>query len=115
MATATPRTSWSATTGSVFCDWQSSGAGTPSSDLAFPSVRATPAGVTVRPAFLDAYLKDADANRRHAVELATLAAELWIFVLLWPPYAAYNTPAGIDRVRGRTRLLADRWLAALRP
>jgi hypothetical protein len=68
--------------------------------------------VTVPPGFLDAYLADADAGRRRSVELATLAAELWFFVLLWPPFAAFNTPTGIDRVRRRTRLLADRWLAA---
>jgi Ser/Thr protein kinase RdoA (MazF antagonist) len=98
--------------GLVFCDWQLSGTGTPSSDLAFPSIRATPAGVTVTPALLDAYLEGADAHRRRTVGLATLAAELWVFVLLWPPFAAYNTPTGIDRVRRRTRLLADRWLAA---
>ncbi|HEY1486694.1 MAG TPA: aminoglycoside phosphotransferase family protein [Micromonosporaceae bacterium] len=93
----------------VFCDWQSAGTGRPLSDLAFLSVRATPAGVTVPAAVLDAYLAGGGHERR-TVERALLAEELAIFLLQWPPFAAYNSPAAVERVRRRTRMLADRWL-----
>ncbi|HEY2791150.1 MAG TPA: aminoglycoside phosphotransferase family protein [Micromonosporaceae bacterium] len=94
----------------VFCDWQVTGVGRPASDLAMLRVRATPAGVDVPDALLDAYSASAGHPRR-AVERAVLAAEVAIFVLQWPPFAAYNTPAGIDRVHRRTRSIADGWLS----
>ncbi|MBL7255756.1 phosphotransferase family protein [Paractinoplanes lichenicola] len=81
----------------VFCDWQSTGAGRASSDLALLSVRATPAGVRVP---LELYPAD-DALRR-----AIRAEELAMLVFLWPQYARYNTPEGNDRIRARGRLLA---------
>jgi hypothetical protein len=37
--------------------------------------------------------------------------ELAIFVFQWPPFAAYNSPAGIARVNDRTRQLAATWFA----
>ncbi|MEV0612763.1 aminoglycoside phosphotransferase family protein [Nonomuraea sp. NPDC050404] len=92
----------------VFCDWQAAGIGRPVSDLAFVSVRATPAGVTVPPVFLDAYCEHSPLDRG-ALERGVMAEELTIFLFQWPHYAAYNTPAGIDRVRRRVRDLGERW------
>jgi len=93
----------------VFLDWQTSGVGRPGSDLAFLSVRATPAGVTVPPELLNSYLGGRPAERR-TLELALLAEELAVYILQWPAFAAYNSAAGIDRVRRRTQSLAERWL-----
>jgi len=93
----------------VFLDWQGAGIGRPGSDLAFLNVRAIPAGVIAPPALLDSYL-DGRPGERRTVELALLAEELAVFVFLWAPFAAYNTPAGIDRVRHRTQALAQQWL-----
>ncbi|MFJ6197371.1 phosphotransferase family protein [Micromonospora sp. NPDC092111] len=92
----------------VFCDWQAAGVGRPGSDLAFLSVRAAPAGVTVPPALLDAYL-DGRPGERHALRRALVAEELAILVFLWPPYAAFNSSSGIARVRRRGRDLAGQW------
>jgi aminoglycoside phosphotransferase (APT) family kinase protein len=95
----------------VFCDWQSAHIGRPLADLAFLSVRATPAGVSVPAALLDAYLERRPLNRR-AAKVALVAEELAVLVRQWPAYAGYNGAAGIARVRARALLLADRWFAA---
>lgn len=96
--------------GLVFCDWQSTGACRAVSDLAFLSVRAAPAGVTVPREVMAAYL-----NRRGAdlaqLERALILEELAIFVFQWPPFAAYNDKTGIARVHERTRHLAAKWFA----
>lgn len=95
--------------GLVFCDWQSAGPGRPTADLAHLSVRATPAGVTI-----PVTMKAAYANVRGAdvadLERMLIPAELAVFIFQWPPYAAYNSPTGVERVRNRTRLLATKWL-----
>ncbi|MEU4233892.1 phosphotransferase [Nonomuraea sp. NPDC026600] len=93
----------------VFCDWQSTGVGRPVSDLAFLSVRATPSGTVVPRALIDAYL-DHSPGDRGLLERALVAEELAILVFLWPPYAAFNSPAGIARVHSRARELAERHL-----
>lgn len=97
----------------ALCDWQMAGAGRPSTDLAFLSVRATPSGVVVPPDLVNAYLSrrpcDADLLRR-----AMVADELATFLFLWPPFAAVNTPTGNARVARRVRSLAERWLYACR-
>jgi Phosphotransferase enzyme family len=95
--------------GLAFCDWQSSGPGRPSADLAFPSVRATPSGTVVPAALLDAYL-DARPVDRLVLARAILAEELATFLCHWPPYAPHNTPTGVAHVVDRTRALARRWL-----
>ncbi|GAA4263577.1 phosphotransferase family protein [Dactylosporangium darangshiense] len=92
----------------VFCDWQAAGIGRPGSDLAFLSVRVTPAGVTVPPALVDAYLHNRPCER-HTLQRALLAEELAILVFLWPPFAACNSPSGIARVRSRARRLTGWW------
>jgi aminoglycoside phosphotransferase (APT) family kinase protein len=92
----------------VFCDWQAARVGTPVSDLAFLSVRATPAGVMVPPDLIDAYLS-ARPCPRHELERALVAEELAVFVYQWPPFAAFNSPAGNARVHERTRALVRRW------
>jgi len=93
----------------VFCDWQSAGVGRAVSDLAFLSVRATPSGVVVPSALIHAYL-DRRPGDRKALECALVAEELAVLVFLWPPYAAFNSPTGIARVRSRARELAERYL-----
>ena len=95
----------------VFCDWQVTGLGRASTDLAFVSVRAVPHGVTAPSVFLDAYLA-ARSGDPGSLRRAVLAEELAIFVFLWPPYAVYNDERAVTRVRERTRRLAERWLAA---
>ncbi|MFF5290173.1 phosphotransferase enzyme family protein [Paractinoplanes globisporus] len=94
--------------GLTFLDWQMSGRGRPSTDLAFLNVRAAPAGVTPPPALTTAYVAHRGLDRR-MVELAILAEELTIYVFEWPPFAAYNNSAGIERVRQRASRLARRW------
>ncbi|MDG4824692.1 phosphotransferase [Asanoa sp. WMMD1127] len=89
----------------IFCDWQSAGLGRPATDLAFVSVRATPAGVTMPDAFLDAYPSSDPVGLRRAV----LTEELATLVFLWPPFAAYNSQEGVARVRARGASLARRW------
>jgi hypothetical protein len=42
---------------------------------------------------------------------ALILEELAVFVFLWPPYAAYNSRAGIERVHDRARHLAGKWSA----
>ena len=94
----------------VFCDWQSTGLGRPSSDLAFLMVRAAPSGVVPPRALLDAY-SQASPARGHTLDRSVLAEELAILVFLWPPFAAYNDERGVIRVRQRTSQRADQWLA----
>jgi aminoglycoside phosphotransferase (APT) family kinase protein len=84
----------------VFCDWQLAGVARPASDLAFLSVRATPAGVPVAPALLDAYRASRPCDAR-----ALVAEELAVLVFLWPPYAAFNGSDGIARIRRRAEEL----------
>lgn len=98
----------------VFCDWQSSGPGRPSADLAFPSVRATPSGTVVPPALVDAYL-EARSVDPVVLRRAVVAEELATFLCLWPPYAPFNGPDAVARVVARTRDLARRWQELARP
>ncbi|MEV4629581.1 aminoglycoside phosphotransferase family protein [Micromonospora sp. NPDC049523] len=96
----------------VFCDWQAAGIGRAVSDLAFLNVRATPAGVTVPQSLVDAYLQHRPYER-HPLQHALLAEELAILVFLWPPFAAFNSLSGINRVRRRARELAEQWFETL--
>jgi aminoglycoside phosphotransferase (APT) family kinase protein len=100
--------------GLVFCDWQSTGAGRATSDLAMLGVRATPAGVAVPCDALTAYMnrRGADVNE---LERALILEELAIFVFQWPPFAAYNSRVGIARVHDRARDLAAKWFAVTSP
>jgi hypothetical protein len=95
--------------GLAFCDWQSTGMGRASADLAFLSVRAAPAGVRIPSALLRQYLAhrpiDGDAAE---LQETVLLEELAVYVFEWPPYAAYNDAAGVARVQRRARALADR-------
>ena len=96
----------------VLCDWQESGTGRATSDLALLSVRATSSGTRVPAVLVEEYLRqrscaggalDAVAFRRSLV-----LEELAVLVYQWPPFAAYNDEAGIARVRRRARYLSDR-------
>jgi aminoglycoside phosphotransferase (APT) family kinase protein len=94
--------------GLAFCDWQSTGMGRASADLAFLSVRAAPVGVRIPPALVRQYLAhrpiDGDAAE---FQETILLEELAVYVFEWPPYAAYNDAAGVARVQHRARALAD--------
>ena len=96
--------------GLVFCDWQSAGVGRATADLTHLSVRATPAGVTVPRELMTAYLDRSGADPA-PLKRALILEELAVFVFLWPPYAAYNSRAGIERVHDRARHLAGKWPA----
>jgi hypothetical protein len=89
----------------VFCDWQNAGTGRASTDLALLSVRATPAGVTVPPALVDAYL--AGRNGPPGLRKAIVAEELAVLLFLWPHYAGYNSAEGNARIRARAVHLAE--------
>lgn len=96
----------------IWVDWQNAGLGDPASELAFPSVRATPSGAA--PPIREIVRTYAD---HRGLDLATLhqavvAAELAIFLVSWPPYAAYNNDAGIQRVHQRVHDLAATWLTS---
>jgi hypothetical protein len=99
----------------VLCDWQESGTGRATSDLALLAVRAAPSGVHVPAVLVDGYLRQRarDCVVQDAVELRRRIAleELAVLVFQWPPFAAYNDAAGIARVRRRARYLADRLCA----
>jgi aminoglycoside phosphotransferase (APT) family kinase protein len=95
--------------GLVFCDWQSARLGRATADLAHLSVRATPAGVTIPREMMTAYL-DGRGGDAADLERALVLAELAVFVFQWPPYAIYNSQAGIERVHSRAHLLARKWL-----
>jgi len=93
----------------VWIDWQSTGRGNPAKELAFLQARATPSGARMPPELLVTYCSERDID----VELmrrSVIAAELSIFIFEWPPYAAFDAPEGTQRVRHRTRDLAERWL-----
>ncbi len=96
--------------GLVFCDWQCTGVGRATSDLALLRVRAAPAGVTVPRKMMTAYLNHRGGGYSE-LERALILEELAIFVFQWPPFAAYNSRAGIVRVHDRARHLAGKWLA----
>lgn len=100
--------------GLVFCDWQSTGAGRATSDLALLRVRAAPAGVTVPREMMTAYVNERGNDSRELAR-ALILEELAIFVFQWPPFAVYNSPTGIRRVRDRTRHLARKWFAMTPP
>ena len=94
--------------GLAFCDWQSAGLGKASTDLAFLSVRATPAGVRIPPELVRDYLAHRSADHDPAeLRVAILLEELAVYVFEWPPFAAYNDWVGVARVRRRARTLAD--------
>jgi aminoglycoside phosphotransferase (APT) family kinase protein len=95
--------------GLVFCDWQGAGPGRATADLAHLSVRATPAGVIIPREMMTAYL-DGHGGDAADLERALALAELAVFVFQWPPYAVYNSQAGIGRVHLRARFLARKWL-----
>jgi hypothetical protein len=98
----------------VMCDWQESGVGRATSDLALLSVRATPSGTRVPAVVVEEYLR----RRSGAGEVLDAVAFRWslmreelaVLVFQWPPFAAYNDAAGVARVRRRARYLADRLL-----
>lgn len=93
----------------IWIDWQSAGVGSPVADLAFASVRGVPDGAHLP---LTAMIGEYAALRGLDVEevtRATLAAELAIFLLLWPAYAGYNTEAAIGRAHRRVIELARVW------
>lgn len=96
----------------IYLDWQVAGIGRPGTDLTFLNVRAAPSGLTVPPELLNSYLDGRPAERR-TLQPALLAEELAVYILQWPAFAAYNSPAGIDRVRRRTQALAEQWLDRL--
>lgn len=93
----------------VFCDWQVTGLGRPTTDLAFLSVRAVPHGAVIPSILCNAYIASRAADPR-TLRRAVLAEELAFFVFLWPPYAVFNDAEAVARVRQRTRELAQRWL-----
>jgi hypothetical protein len=89
---------------------RAAGAGSPAADLAFLSVRATPAGVVVPPARMDAYATVRGCDRR-TLRRAVVAEEIAVLLGQWPPYARLHDAAGVGRVVRRTRDLARVWLA----
>lgn len=93
----------------IWIDWQGTGIGNPAVELAFLDARATPSGARVPPEVLATYCRKRD-NDLERVRRSVIAAELAIFIFVWPPYASYDSPAGTRRVRRRTRDLADRWI-----
>jgi Ser/Thr protein kinase RdoA (MazF antagonist) len=95
----------------AFCDWQAARVGSPVSDLAFLSVRATPAGVVIPPDLINAY-RSARPCPPHDLERALVAEELAVFIFQWPPFATFNSAAGIARVHERTRALVRLWFGA---
>ena len=90
----------------IFCDWPNAGTGRASADLALLSVRATPAGVTVPAALLDAYLAGRSGQTAE-LRRAIVAEELAVLLFLWPRYAGYNTAEGNARIRERALRLAE--------
>lgn len=96
----------------VFCDWQESGTGRATSDLALLSVRATPSGTRVPAVLVEEYLRQRSGTGEvlgaGAFTRSLVLEELAVLVFQWPPFAAYNDAAGIARVRRRARYLADR-------
>ena len=96
--------------GLVFCDWQCTGVGRATSDLAMLGARAAPAGAAVPRDAITAYLNHRGGDVSQ-LERKLILEQLVIFVFQWPRFAAYNSPAGIARVHDRTRQLAAKWFA----
>lgn len=94
----------------VWIDWQNAGLGDPATELAFPSVRATPSGAAPPIHQIVQAYADHRGLDRVTLREAVLAAELAIFLFSWPPYAAYNDDVGIQRVHQRVQGLATAWL-----
>lgn len=94
----------------VWIDWQGTSIGSPARELAFLHARATPSGARIPPELLATYCRERDTDLAR-MRRSVLAAELGIFIFEWPPYASFNSPAGTQRVRRRTRDLAQRWMA----
>lgn len=94
----------------VWVDWQAAGFGNLALDWALLSVRATPSGARIPAAALAEYcrMRGIDFELIHR---SVVAAEMSIFVFEWPPYAGFNTPAGVERVRHRTRQLVQQWFS----
>lgn len=92
----------------ALCDWQMAGMGRRAADLAFLRVRATPSGAAVPDEFLSAYV-DRTGCDRGTLSRALVAEEIATWLFLWPPFARFNTPAAIERVRRRVRFLTSRW------
>lgn len=93
----------------VWIDWQGTGIGNPARDLAFLHVRATPSGARIPPQLLATYCRERHTDLVR-MRRSVIAAELGIFIFEWPPYASFNSPAGTQRVRRRTRDLAQGWM-----
>lgn len=93
----------------VWIDWQGAGIGNPARELAFLNVRATPSGARLPPELLATYCGERDMDIER-MQRAVIAAELSILLFEWPPYASFNTPDGIQRVRRQTRDLAEQWI-----
>jgi aminoglycoside phosphotransferase (APT) family kinase protein len=91
-----------------FLDWQMAGRGRPGTDLAFLNVRAATGGVTAPVELTTEYMRHRDIDRG-VLRRALLAEELAIYVFQWPPFAAYNTPVEVERVRRKTSRLTTRW------
>jgi Ser/Thr protein kinase RdoA (MazF antagonist) len=104
-----------AANGLVFCDWQSTGAGRATSDLAMLGVRAAPAGVAIPRDAKTAYVKQRGGGDANELERALILEELAIFLFQWPPFAAYNSRVAIGRVHDRARDLAAKWFALTSP
>ncbi|MEJ7649713.1 MAG: phosphotransferase [Nakamurella sp.] len=94
----------------IWIDWQQAGLVHPAHELAFPSVRATPEGAMLPlTEMVELY---AVRRRLDPVALArsVLAAELMIFLFVWPSYAGFITAEGQELVHRRVKSLAARWL-----
>lgn len=93
----------------VWIDWQGTGISNPARELAFLHARAAPSGARIPPALLATYCREGHTDLER-MRRSVIAAELGIFIFEWPPYASFNTPAETQRVRRRTRYLAERWI-----
>jgi hypothetical protein len=94
----------------VWIDWQGTGIGNPARELAFLNARAAPSGARIPPELLATYCREHNSDLEQ-MRRSVIAAELGIFIFEWPPYASFDSPAGTQRVRRRTRSLAERWMA----
>lgn len=93
----------------IWTDWQGAGMGNPAAELAFSSIRATPAGAVLPQEEMTQRYAEARTLDTAQVRRATLAAELATFLFTWPEYAAYNTLRGVERVHRRVAGLARAW------
>ena len=97
--------------GLTFCDWEAAGLGRAASDVAFFNVRAAPFGTCVPGLVLDEHQRRSTelgvATDPVEFEHVVALEELAVLVFQWPEYAGFNTPAGIERVRGRVARLVD--------